>query len=111
MPALGESEEEEEEDAESKDPLPEKLQNSMVNLWPCGNRYNNIYYWWCWWWIQLLSATEWLICASGDTLSHCDLSPICALINSFLWFCSSQEPCWLCANSNYNQKINSHYYS
>lgn len=33
MPALGETEEEdEEEDAESKDPLPEKLQNSMVNL-------------------------------------------------------------------------------
>lgn len=30
MPALVESEEEEEEDTESKDPLPEKLQNSMV---------------------------------------------------------------------------------
>lgn len=90
MPALGETEEEEEEDAESKDPLPEKLQNSMVNLWPCGNRYNNIYYWWCWWWIQLLSATEWLICTSGDTLSHCDFSPICALINCF--FMVLQQP-------------------
>lgn len=35
MPALVESEEDEEEereDAEIKDPLPEKLQNSMVNL-------------------------------------------------------------------------------
>lgn len=30
MPDLVESEEEEEEDTESKDPLPEKLQNSMV---------------------------------------------------------------------------------
>lgn len=30
MPALVESEEEEEEDTEGKDPLPEKLQNSMV---------------------------------------------------------------------------------
>lgn len=30
MPALVESEEEEEVDTESKDPLPEKLQNSMV---------------------------------------------------------------------------------
>lgn len=30
MPALVESEEEEEEDTDSKDPLPEKLQNSMV---------------------------------------------------------------------------------
>lgn len=30
MPALVESEEEEEEDADIKDPLPEKLQNSMV---------------------------------------------------------------------------------
>lgn len=33
MPALVEAEEEEgEEDVEIKDPLPEKLQNSMVNL-------------------------------------------------------------------------------
>lgn len=32
MPALVESEEEEEEDAEIKDPLPEKLQNSMVTM-------------------------------------------------------------------------------
>ncbi len=30
MPALVESEEEEEEDMDSKDPLPEKLHNSMV---------------------------------------------------------------------------------
>lgn len=30
MPALVESEEEEEEDSDSKDPLPEKLQSSMV---------------------------------------------------------------------------------
>lgn len=30
MPALVESEEEEEEDTDIKDPLPEKLQNSMV---------------------------------------------------------------------------------
>lgn len=30
MPTLVEGEEEEAEDAESKDPLPEKLQNSMV---------------------------------------------------------------------------------
>lgn len=30
MPALVESEEEEEEDTDSKDPLPEKLQSSMV---------------------------------------------------------------------------------
>lgn len=30
MPALVESEEEETEDTDSKDPLPEKLQNSMV---------------------------------------------------------------------------------
>lgn len=30
MPALVENEEEEEEDTEGKDPLPEKLQNSMV---------------------------------------------------------------------------------
>lgn len=37
MPALVESEEEEEEDTESKDPLPEKLQNSMVT---------KNYYWW-----------------------------------------------------------------
>lgn len=30
MPTLGESEEEEEEATDIKDPLPEKLQNSMV---------------------------------------------------------------------------------
>lgn len=30
MPALVESEEEDDEDSDSKDPLPEKLQNSMV---------------------------------------------------------------------------------
>lgn len=32
MPALVESEEEEEDDAVIKDPLPEKLQNSMVTI-------------------------------------------------------------------------------
>lgn len=35
MPALVESEEEEEEDTDSKDPLPEKLQNSMVTKDDC----------------------------------------------------------------------------
>lgn len=32
MPALVESDEEEEDDTNSKDPLPEKLQNSMVTI-------------------------------------------------------------------------------
>lgn len=35
MPALVESDEEEEDDTNIKDPLPEKLQNSMVTIFIC----------------------------------------------------------------------------
>lgn len=64
MPALVESEEEEEEDTESKDPLPEKLQNSMVT------REDWIQMHWC---DVSIGSGQWMmsLCQNINTLILC----------------------------------------